>query len=175
MHGSDIYPFHVTDEKWGSPLRIGTFATGNTVSCVSVDNRLKVTVNNAGTFTLYDFHVGTGTAWKAWSMWRDAGEPLLKKFCKFIGSAFQHDNLTFPDITTTLYGTNAAGSMDSTTPVKTVVDTLTVLSTVAYVPRPKRRWAKLGRAFAVMMQGRSAGGESRPIKVTVELETSETV
>lgn len=175
MHGQDVYPFHVTDEKWGSPLRMSTFASGNVASCVTVDNHLKLSLNNAGVFSLYDFHVGGGTRWTAWSMWRDGGEPLRKKFCQYIGRVFQHDNLVNPDITTSIYGTNSAGSMDNTVAVKTVVDTLTVLSPVAYIPRPARRWGKLGRAFAVSMSGRSNGGESRPIKVIVDGEISETV
>ena len=175
MHSGTLYPFHVTDEKWGAPLTIAAYATGIVQSVVTVDNRLKLTVNNAGTFSLYDFHLGPGSTWKAWTMWRGGGEPLRSKFIQFIGSVFQHDSLVTPNVVTNLYGSDAAGSMDSVTPLRVITNTVAALSTVAFAPRPKRRWARVRRAFALMMTAQSSGGDSRPIKITVEGETAETV
>jgi hypothetical protein len=140
-----------------------------------VNNALKLTVKNGSTFNLYDFNVGAGSTWKAWSNWRDAGDALRKKFIQWIGFAFQHDNLTYPTITLNIYGTNSAGSMDNTTPVKTVTHTIGSLSNVGFTQRPKRRWARVRQAYAVMMTGQSAGGDSRPIKVSLEGEINETV
>ena len=175
MHGSTIYPFHVPTEKWGAPMDITAFATGNAQSCVTVNNGLKLTVKNGTTFNLYDFNLGGGSTWKAWSNWRDAGDALRKKFIQWIGFAFQHDNLTYPIITLNIYGTTASGSMDSTTAVKTVAQTITALSNVGFTQRPKRRWARVRQAYAVMITGHGTGGDSRPIKVSLEGEINETV
>lgn len=178
MHGSKIYPLHrpgEETEKWGAPLDISGFATGSVQSAVTVNNGLKLTVRDSTTFNLYDFNVGSGSTWTAWSAWRDAGDALRRKTIYICGSAFQHDNLTYPTITTKIYGTNSAGSFDNATAVRTITHTIAALSNVAHTPRPARRAARVRNAFSVSMSGRSTGGDSRPIKITLEGEMGETV
>jgi hypothetical protein len=175
MHGTMLYPYHVPTQKWGAPLDISGFATGNVQSAVTVNNRLKITVKNGSAFNLYDFHVGAGSTWEAWTNWTDAGEPLRRKTIYTIGYAFQHDNLTHPDVTIKIFGTTIAGSLDNATAVKTITHTIASLSPVAYMPRPKRRGTRVRNAFCAMMTAQSTGGDSRPIKITLDGETSETV
>lgn len=172
MHGSTIYPFHVPTEKWGTPLDVSSI-TGSVQSAVTVDNGLKLTIKNGTTFNLYDFHVGGGSVWEAWSNWHDAGEPMRRKTLNPIGVAFQHDNLTFPDVVTKVFGTSISGSFDNASPLKTITHTIAAVAPIAYAPRPFRRQIRVRRAFAVMMTARGTGGDSRPIKITVEGELGE--
>jgi hypothetical protein len=175
MHGTKVYPLHrpgEEDEKWGAPLDISGFATGNAHSCVTVNNRLLMTVKNGTTFNLYQFHVGAGSTWKAFSNWTDAGEPIFRKTIQTIASVFQHDNLTHPDVTTKVFGTAQAGSFDNATVLKTITHTIASVAPVAYSPRPARRLIRTRRAFAVQMSAQSTGGDSRPIRVVVEGEVN---
>ncbi len=178
MHGSMIYTLNrpgEEDEKWGPPCDVSSFATGSIQSSVTVSNRLKLTVKNGTTFSLYDFNVGGGTTWEAWTNWTDAGDSLRRKTIQKIGYAFQHDNLTYPDVTVKVFGTTSVGSMDNATPVKTITHTIAGLSNVAYAPRARRRIARVRQAFCAMMTAHSTGGDSRPIKLTLEGELAEPV
>jgi hypothetical protein len=55
----DSYLFNLQTLKWSSPARLNDFFTGNVVSALVVDRKPYVTLNNAGTFTLYEFDNGS--------------------------------------------------------------------------------------------------------------------
>jgi hypothetical protein len=177
MHSNKIYPFHVPTEKWGAPIDTGI--TGSVQSAVTVNNRLKLTINNAGTFSLYDFHsaTGTGSAWLAYSNWTDGGDALRKKTIYVCGYAFQHDNTaSLPNVTIKIFRSTPTGLMDNSAGAalqKTI--THVALSTSVYSPRPQRTNVRQARHFQVSMGATSAGGDSRPIKITLEGEIAETV
>lgn len=181
MHGSKIYPLHrpgEEDEKWGAPCDISGVAGGNITSAVTVSRRMKLTAKNGpglAFFDLFDFHVGVGTTWKAWSNWLDAGEPMRRKIIYRIASVFQHDTLTYPVVSTKIYGTTQEGQFDSSTPLKTITKTHTSLPAVAISPRPTRTMVRVRQAFAAMMTARAESGGSRPIRIVIEGEIGEQV
>lgn len=177
MHGSIIYPLHVPTGKWGAPCDVASFFVDPVTiqSCVTVNNRLKITLHFfSGDFFLYDFHVGPGSTWEAWANWTDSGEPLRRKTVYTVGYAFQHDNLTHPDVTIRIFGTTITGALDNATPVKTITHTIAAVGPVAHAPRAKRRAARVRNAFCAMMTAQSTGGDSRPIKIVLDGEISET-
>jgi hypothetical protein len=174
-HGSTIYPFHTSSEKWGAPITISG-VSGTIQSAVTVNNRLLITVNNAGTFNLYQFHVGSGSTWQAYSNWSDGGDSLRKKTIYTVGYSFQHDDATtHPDVTVKIFKNTSTGSLDNTSAAKTITHTIPSLSPAAYAPRAKRINVRSARQFQVMMSAQSAGADSRPIKISVEGEISESV
>jgi hypothetical protein len=127
-HGNYIYPFNTDYEKWGAPVPLNTAPVsiaGNVTAAVTVNNQLKLSVNNAGTFTLYDFNAGTtGSTWIAQSGNLDGGAAEFLKTITEVRSAVRHDNLSAPIITSRIYRVLQHGSAQTVALAKQFTNTI---------------------------------------------------
>jgi len=54
-NGGEAYAFNVTNLKWSAPAKVSEFGTGEIISGVIQNRRLKITLLSGTTFKLYDF------------------------------------------------------------------------------------------------------------------------
>lgn len=181
MYGLILLAFNTMSEKWCAPVDLSAVPmsmAGEVVSAASsggaVGSPMTVSINNAGSYGLYLFNAGSsGSVWKAFSTWRNGKIPEFEKTVGPVRGTFKHDNLAFPDITTKIFRQDANKVYQTTTPTKTVVETIAAVGT-QHMPVIKSNVRK-AIAYSVFQSARGgASGNSGPVKIVVQGTVSET-
>lgn len=93
-NGTRSHAFHLPSQTWSTKIILSDFQTGTALSCVTSQQQLKITLDNAGTHTLYTWNVGAGSSPSAFSQWDARPSPLPKTIRGVIESV--HSDNTNP-------------------------------------------------------------------------------
>jgi hypothetical protein len=168
-HGNTVYPYNTATDKFWAPIPLSAApvsVSGSVVAAVTVLNALKLSVNNAGAFTLYDFNRGTtGSVWVAQTGVLDGGAPGFQKTITTVRAALRHDDLTHPTVTTRLYRSLQAGSVFTPALAKQFTHTITFTGEQSL--KPPRLNVRGLKGYSIWQSGQGLA-DSVPLEILVE-------
>jgi hypothetical protein len=93
-NGTQAVAYCLQSGGWSSPVYHSDFAAGNALSGVQAGNQMRLTLDNKGTHTLYNWNQGNGSTATAMSQWTRAPEPGRNKTIWQVAEEAQLDNTT---------------------------------------------------------------------------------
>jgi hypothetical protein len=160
--GQTLLAYNTAYDRWGAPLYLGDYGvSGDVLSCVTHEGRLKITTTTGGEVGLYVFNEGEGGNYAVFTGERDGGS-LAEKTIKTVRVASTVDAFGTPvldDIQIEVYKNG------DPTPARGFV--LRALRAGFNLFRPKRINVKNARTFRLAYKARSTTGVSGPVQIEV--------